>query len=387
MRIFLGAIAAMSAVTAPFALAATAPSTPAAYVYVASNYSGNNNEVVAYAANSSGQLTKIPGSPFADNVTSLVSNGTYVFGSDNVPGDNGRNIYSYRLGSNGSLQYVGATNIQKNSSENSCNDGGSLLLDHTGAYLYQFVIEVDCNSESAFESFSINKSTGLLNYLGDTSPNVFTLGPPLTIASDNLYGYAAGGNGSYSALNGFKKQSNGSLVDLNQNYPFPSGQPANISDSYIEQAVADTNNHLAVNIYSVTNDGSPNVDQIATYSINTSTGNLTTSSTFANMPKAEVGESTSQAMSPSGKLLAVSGPNGVQIFNFNPSGQATATPTGLITRTPTDQIYWDNTNHLYAISNVDGTIQVFTVTATSAVQVSGSPYFVAHPVSLLVLPK
>lgn len=137
---------------------------------------------------------------------------------------------------------------------------------------------------------------------------------------DNEYGYAAGGNGSYSTLNGFKKQSNGSLVDLNQNYPFPSGQAANISDNYIEQAVADITNHLAVNIYSVTNDASPNVDHIATYAINTTTGNLTTSSTFANMPKTEVSESTSQAMSPSGKHLAVSGPNGIQIFNFNPTG-------------------------------------------------------------------
>ena len=383
MKRHFGALAAMFAVTAPFALAAT---TPAAYIYVTSNYSGNNNEVVAYSANASGQLTKIPGSPFADNVVSLASNGTFVFGSDNVPGDNGRNIYSYRLESNGALQYIGATNIQKGSSENSCNDGENLVLDHTGAYLYQFAIEVNCNSQAAFESFAVNKSTGLLNYLGDTNPNPFSLGPPLTIASDNLYAYAAGGNGSYSALNGFKKQSNGSLVDLNQNYPFPSGQPANFNTAYIEQAVADTTNHLAVNIYYTTTDNT-NVDKIATYAINTSTGNLTTTSTYANMPTTLVGESTAQAMSPSGKLLAVSGPNGVQIFNFNPSGQATATPTGLITRTPTDQLYWDNSNHLYTISNADGTIQVFTVTATTATQVSGSPYFVAHPVSLLVLPK
>jgi hypothetical protein len=91
-------------------------------------------------------------------------------------------------------------------------------------------------------------------------------------------------------------------------------------------------------------------------------------------------------MAPSGKLLAVGGPNGLQIFNFNPHGQATAN-TGLITRVPIDMMYWDNNNHLYAISNADGAIHVFTVTPTSATEVSGSPYYVAHPLSLIVQPK
>lgn len=98
------------------------------------------------------------------------------------------------------LKYVGATNIQKNSSDNSCNSGGVLELDHTGSYLYSFVVEADCNSEAAYESFTVNKSTGLLNYLGETTPNVFFLGPGLTSATDNFWAYASGGNGMYSGL-------------------------------------------------------------------------------------------------------------------------------------------------------------------------------------------
>jgi 6-phosphogluconolactonase (cycloisomerase 2 family) len=382
-RIALGVMAGACALSASFAVAAT--SAPAAFVYVTSNYSGANNRVVGYAATADGQLVQIAGSPWADNLVSLAVNGTYLFGSDNVAGDNGRNIYSYRIESNGVLQYIGATNIQKTATENECNGGGGLYLDHTGSYLYSFVVEVDCNSEAAFESFAVNKSTGLLNYLGDTSPNVFTLGPPLTVAADNKYAYAAGGNGSYSAISGFQIQSNGNLTDLasSGNYPFPSGQPSDAM-GYIEEATADTTNHFAVNIFYVTDSG--NSDKIATYAINTTTGNLTTSSTYSNMPTTEVGEATWQMMAPSGKLMAVAGPNGLQIFNFNPNGQATAS-TGLITRSPITMCYWDNNNHLYAISNADGTIEAFTVTPTGATEVAGSPWYLPHPVSMIVQPK
>ena len=169
---------------------------PAAYVYVSSNYSGSNNRTVAFQASSNGTLTSIPGSPFANNIASMAVNGKYLFGSDNVPGDNGRNIYSYLIESNGALKYLGATNIQKNGSANACDSGSGLLLDHTGSYLYVFVTEANCNSEAAFASFSVNKSTGLLNYLGLSNVDPFTLGPPLTVAADNLWAYAAGGTGS-----------------------------------------------------------------------------------------------------------------------------------------------------------------------------------------------
>ena len=93
------------------------------------------------------------------------------------------------------------------------------------------------------------------------------------------------------------------------------------------------------------------------------------------------------AMAPGGKLLAVAGENGVQIFNFNPNGQATAN-TGLISTAPVTQqyaaseLYWDNNNHLYVISNADNALHVFTVSATSAVEAPGSPYSIPGPIAL-----
>jgi hypothetical protein len=148
-------------------------------------------------------------------------------------------------------------------------------------------------------------------------------------------------------------------------------------------AQADNANHLAVNIlYIPNNEGEP-TDKFATYTNNTRNGNLATMSTYRNMPTADVGYPTWMAMAPSGKLLAVAGPNGLQLFHFNPAGQATAF-TGLIARSPITMMYWDSSNHLYAISNADSDIHAFTVTSTGAEEVRGSPWHVEHPVAMIV---
>lgn len=377
-------LAVTLSLSASLAIAAT--SAPVAYVYVSSNYSDTNNRVVGYAANANGQLTQISGSPWADNLYFMAVNGTYLFGSDNVPNDDGRNIYSYRIESNGALQYLGATDIQKFNEDDACNDGQSLLLDHNGSYLYSWVAEADCNSEAAIESFAVNQKTGLLEYLGLSNANVFSLGFPLTMATDNVFAYASANNGMYGQICGFQKGSNGALNTLpnNCNNPWPSGKPSNWT-GYGGVVTADTTNHLAMNMSYYDPDGT-NYAKMATFAINTSNGTLTTNSTFTNMPETDVTDVSWIMMAPSGKLFAVAGNNGIQIFNFNPNGQATAN-TGLITTAPITMMYWDNSNHLYAISNTDSTIHVFTVTPTSATEVSGSPYSVDHPVTLIVQPK
>jgi hypothetical protein len=52
-----------------------------------------------------------------------------------------------------------------------------------------------------------------------------------------------------------------------------------------------------------------------------------------------------------------------------------------------DQVFWDNANHLYAISNKAGKLYVFTVTPTSHSQAPGSPYTIQSLQNLIVLPK
>jgi len=52
-----------------------------------------------------------------------------------------------------------------------------------------------------------------------------------------------------------------------------------------------------------------------------------------------------------------------------------------------DQMFWDNANHLYAISRSVGKLFVFTVTATGVTQAPGSPHSIAGAQNIMVLPK
>jgi len=125
--------------------------------------------------------------------------------------------------------------------------------------------------------------------------------------------------------------------------------------------------------------------QLATYTV-ASSGMLSTSSTFANMPAVAVGDVNYVKMAPSGKLLAVAGTKGLQVFHYNGASPITKF-TGLLTTARIDQIFWDNANHLYGISDSAGKVFVFTVTTTSASQSSGSPYSIASPQDIIVQPK
>jgi hypothetical protein len=125
--------------------------------------------------------------------------------------------------------------------------------------------------------------------------------------------------------------------------------------------------------------------QLATYTADSS-GNLTTNSTYSNMPSVLVGGVNDYRMSPSGQYLAVGGTKGFQIFHFN--GANPITPyTGLLTSTRIDQIFWDNSNHVYALSRSASKVFVYTVTSTAVTQAPGSPHKVPSAGSLIVLPK
>ena len=152
------------------------------------------------------------------------------------------------------------------------------------------------------------------------------------------------------------------------------------------QTAADPTNHVAITMQAVDQNFSPDgPPQLATYTAD-SAGNLSTTSTPANMPQTAVGTVTDIKMAPSGKLLAVGGTAGLQVFHFNGASPITH-DTGLLTNKQVDQFFWDNANHLYAISQSAGKLFVFTVTPTSATQAPGSPYTIAHPQNIAVQPR
>ena len=96
--------------------------------------------------------------------------------------------------------------------------------------------------------------------------------------------------------------------------------------------------------------GATGPTQLATYTVESS-GMLATSSTRTNMPAVAVGNVNYLKMAPSGKLLAVAGSAGLQVFHFNGASPITKF-TGQLTKTSIDQCFWDNANHLYAISDL-----------------------------------
>ncbi|MGC2822079.1 MAG: hypothetical protein WA198_20460, partial [Candidatus Sulfotelmatobacter sp.] len=60
--------------------------------------------------------------------------------------------------------------------------------------------------------------------------------------------------------------------------------------------------------------------------------------------------------------------------------------TGLLTTDNIVQVFWDNNNHLYALAAPSNELLVFTVTPTSYSRAPGSPYAIANPGGLAVLP-
>jgi hypothetical protein len=145
--------------------------------------------------------------------------------------------------------------------------------------------------------------------------------------------------------------------------------------------------------------------QVASYSINPSTGALTSTNSYSNMPIVQLGWDAystepgpadrtpdpgdcyvycngeyeaapyAMAMSPAGNLFAIAGTRvaeGIQLFHFNGAAPATAFGNEFY-NWPIDQIMWDSKNHLYALDYAFSNLTVFTVTPTSVTQ-TGSPY-------------
>ena len=342
---------------------------PVAYIYVSSLVSNTKYQVVGYEAATNGTLTPIPGSPFADNINWLALNGAWLFGVDPT----GTYIDSFSIGSNGALTYKDKYTTNLN--------GGTLydlFLDHTGASLYA----IDYTTNNDYLSQSVNQETGQLSFLNDLSG-----GPDknvhLSFIGNNKFAYASSCYHYTNEIFGVERASNGTLSYLNINPPFPAEKSGGFYCPWA--AAADPTNHLAIALTPLnSNWGSDGPTQLAVYTADSS-GNLTTTSTYQNMPSVLTQGAQTYWMSPTGKYLAVGGA-GLQIFHFNGANPITHF-TGLLTTDTIDQVYWDNANHLYAISRSAGKLYVFSVTSTGVTQASGSPHKIQSPESLIVLPK
>jgi len=357
---------------------ASTPLAPVAYVYVAGTKTAGVNQIYAYAAASTGKLTSVSGSPFPGSVVSMAVTAKRLFGAD----VNGKEIDSFSIESDGALKQIESINVQKYNGYE-CGGPGPLFLDHTGATLYDLDFDGNICANNTYQSFRVEKPTGELNYLGSGGSDPW-FDVPLSFTGNNIYAYGAACLGDlYWVIYGFERHSDGMLTEANISGPTPTAKGGDFYCPYL--TAADPTNHVAITFQAVDGetfiqDGLP---QIATYTASEENGNLTTKSTRENMPETEVVNVTDIKMSPSGKLLAVAGTGGLQIFHWKGADPVTHY-TGLLTTDQVDQSFWDNDNHLYAISQAAGKLHVFTITATGAKEASGSPYTIKNPQNLIV---
>jgi hypothetical protein len=370
--------------TTPDEVAPAVTAAPVAYVYI-----GTTKGVYLYDAASTGKLTRVSSSAYHPAGLAIGSNGKYFIslGTDYV--------HSYKLGSNGA---IGASASEINTQyyyASQCGTTGGAVLDHTGqdVYVRMYGAFVDGTAIcTGFQTFKIG-STGALTFNGATIATTDKYsccdsgGTLLTITGNDARAYStkAGGYAPWSQIIAFSRNSSGTLEFTNFNEVDPPGvqyEPLDLA--------ADPTNHLAVSV-DIADAFSP--IQLASYTVNSGTGDIVSTNTAENMPTPN--------MSPSGKLLAAASmkanltaskfTTGLQIFHFN--GVAPITHySAVLTTTPIDEIHWDNSNHLYALSNTKDKLYVFTVTPTSIKAVSGSPFTVGSstmgtPNSLIVVSK
>lgn len=351
-------------------------SSPAAYVYVSSSAS-NQFEINGFTAASDGALTAIPGSPFSTSgVSYMALNSKWLFGSNETY------IYSFSIAADGALTQVSSINAAQ---YNSYDTGGpgNLFLDHTGATLYDFDIYGDGTGNNTYQSFDLNQNSGVLSYAGTTQGSAF-FETPLSFIGNNVDAYGASCYHGFQSIYGFSRSGSGSLTDLNITPPIPAAPKGLAYCPYL--AAADPTNHVAITM-TPTQDGlqPEGPTQLGVYSADSS-GNLTTTSTDTNMPQVAVGTVNDMWMSPAGNLLAVAGSRGLQVFHFNGANPITRY-TRLLTTDAVTQMFWDDHNHLYAVSPSSGKVFVFTVTSTKVGEAPGSPYSIAGAENIIVLPK
>jgi 6-phosphogluconolactonase (cycloisomerase 2 family) len=363
-----------------FALVAgNAFSQAVAYVYVANNpKNSSTNEISAFSVAQDGRLTPIAGSPFREDVEAMAVAGGHLVAVNRAKPD----LDTFDIESDGALRYLASANYAAHSGGD-CALANQIFFDHTGTNLYVQEFDADC-ANTGVASFSLNKQTGTLRYLGIDITGVFPGdNNAASFIGDNVYAYTAVNSSCmYYGIYGFRRSSNGLLVSGGalQNYPTPSG---NIRRFVPELLAADPANNLAILVQPANPpDCTSGAPQFATYTVSSS-GTLSTKSTYANMPATLVTNPYDLKMSPSGKLLAVAGRQGLQIFHFNGSNPITH-DTGLLTTDPVNQVFWDNSNHLYAISQATGKIRVYTITPTSLQLAPGSPRLIDNPEHLIV---
>lgn len=358
-----------------------------AYIYVSNtpnpDKSANSpGQITAYAADANGALAEIPGSPFKDDVGYMVVNGLYLMAAENAQPA----IDTYNIHADGSLTFAARTNYAQDNS-NHCGIAGALYFDHTGQTLYVQEYDIDC-ANSGTASFAVQDKTGQLSYLGNAITGTeYNNSNAAFFIGNNIYAYAAGPPGCYIySIDGFQRGNNGLLSVIDAGAPsYLPGPPGGFHVFVPDLAAADTANHVAITEIPANPPGCLGQPvRISTW-IADANGKLTTKSTYSNMPTTAIVNPLDLKMAPSGKLVAIAGQEGLQVLHMNGADPVTRY-TPLLTSDPVNMMFWDNNDHLYAISKKANKLHVFTITDTEYREAPGSPYTIDSPNDIIVQP-
>jgi hypothetical protein len=380
------------------AIPSMSQTTPIANVYVQTK-----SGVRVYNAAPSGQLTLVSGSPFSVSGQMEAVRGTSYLISVGTS-----YLHSYKLSTSGGVSgQVNQINTASYGGSQCGTTAPGNLIDHTGQYFtVQLFGALDSSGDpicSAYQTYKI-ASNGYFTYLGDAVNTTIGYRFPAelnlsTYSSNDLFAYGAGQTNPYaSEFYAFRRASAGDLI---KNSSFtqtgPTSNPSSGSNYFPILVAADPFSHLAA-VMNLPFSSNVNLFQLASFTINSTSGAISSTNTYANMPKLDVYPS-SVAMSPSGKLLAVGGAPGLQLFHFNGSSAPTLYRGNLFSSTSNaniNQVAWDNSNHLFALSydtgaaNSTAKLYVFTVTPTSVTSAPGSPYKITGSYGakgLIVVPR
>lgn len=378
----------------------------AASATVARVYIGNGTRILAFSAAANGKLTTVPGSPFNFNISLSGANGHYLFGF--LP--NSEIIESLSMAANGALKKAKTLDTTKFNAVPDCEidywEGQGLRIDHAGVELYNAAIPGDFPCRTYYQSYRIDNSDGDLTFQNNVE-GVLGGGPGLSILGNNTFVYspscsAAFGNSPFPNVSVFQRLGDGELASTSAGVAIPAAPDDTHNPNggtnpgyFCPGAMAtDPTNHAAMLLSALedTNGqdgGNANYGPIyiATYTADAN-GNLKTTSTYKNMATLPVDKlydgsclaCSALRMSPSGKILAAGGSAGVLLFHFNGGSPLTKYKT-LLAGNSIFSILWDNNSHMYALgtnSKGAGKLWVYTVTATSVSETTGSPYSIAN---------
>jgi len=351
--------------------------TTQAHIYVQSM--GPSGPVYGYTALSNGQYTLIPGSPFKPGTKIVGGTGTKFFTIGKTL------LHSYSVGSNGALgsqlSQIGFFNYAGASCGSSTDPvGPQAVLDHTGKSVYVLLQGGGNQLCSTYQTYNVN-TDGSFIFNGDSEVSLqsggYTTLP--SILGSETFGYADNFFPFNNQVIDFRRESSGTLQ-----YNGPLNPTFSGSESYkaYRPDASPTENFVVVQEY-LNDSGYP---QLGSFSVG-SNGALTSTNTSANMPQTNLNV-TQTAFSPDGAFFAVAGDNGqnqpgsgLKFYRFNG-----ASPLTLMNNTvtdPVDQIAWDTSGHLYAVSTIENRLLIFTVTPQF---VLGPTYFsIPSPVSVVAI--